>query len=98
MNSQVSTFGVPPGPQKRFLIGNFYEFNHNFLQFLLELCEFGSLAQIQLGPSAVLVVNEPELMYDVLAPNANCSSKPIAGISFLHPFLSNGFPFTEPKF
>src|SRR5579859_5051026 len=98
MNGQVSTFGVPPGPQKRFLIGNFYEFHHNFLQFIVELCKFGSLAQIHLGPSAVLVVNEPELIYDVLAANANCYRKPISGKSLVEPFFGNGLTVSEGEY
>src|SRR5258708_34794226 len=85
MSIQASNLDVPAGPQKNVPIGYFTD-----IQFLLEMTEYGRLAQIQIGHSDVFVVNEPDLMYEVLVANANCYGRPNARKALKEPLLGNG--------
>jgi len=81
------------------LIANLADIRYRRLDFLLRLSrEYGPISAFRVGSQTCLLINTPELVYEVLAVHAFDFEKPALIRSYLYPLLGNGLVLSENAF
>src|ERR1044071_9142758 len=91
----MATTILPPGPKRKPLVGNLFDFRRNPPQFLLDAAsQHGDVVYIKLGPQDVFLVNDPDLIRDVLVTD-NKNFIKSRGLQMAKRFLGEGLLTSE---
>ncbi|MBI3650062.1 MAG: cytochrome P450 [Acidobacteria bacterium] len=94
----MATSVLPPGPRRKPLVGNLFDFRRNPPEFLLNAAnQYGEVVYLKLGPQNVFLVNDPELIKDILVTHHKNFIKS-RGLQMAKRFLGEGMLTSEGEF